>query len=248
MSFLFSAEMLDHRLPKTMQIFTLMRDAIIAMRLPPGEVIQEKEIAAQLGLSRTPVREALLALASQNLIIVRPNQGTIVSPIDIKLVLDGQFLRESLEPRIAKLAARFYRPEYNIEFDEIINRQRFAAINVNTSYFFALDDEFHKLIAKCANMPEIWLTLHGGTGHLDRVRRLAFTVEQHYESVINEHEALYHAVRRGDETSAEELMTVNLEVYDSLMILLDKHRHYFEKDDAILSRLDSKKGLRHLLG
>ncbi len=78
-------------------------------------------------------------------------------------------------------------------------------------------------------MPEIWLTLHGGTGHLDRVRRLAFTVEQHYESVINEHEALYHAVRRGDETSAEELMTVNLEVYDSLMILLDKHRHYFEK-------------------
>ena len=51
MSFLFSAEMLDHRLPKTMQIFTLMRDAIIAMRLPPGEVIQEKEIAAQLGLS-----------------------------------------------------------------------------------------------------------------------------------------------------------------------------------------------------
>ncbi|MBK0004408.1 GntR family transcriptional regulator [Erwinia sp. S38] len=248
MGFLFSAEMLDHRLPKTMQIFTLMRDAIIAMRLPPGEVIQEKEIAAQLGLSRTPVREALLSLAAQNLIIVRPNQGTIVSPIDIKLLLDGQFLRESLEPRIARLAARFYRPDYAIEFDEIINRQRFAAANANTSYFFALDDEFHKLIAKCANMPEIWLTLHGGTGHLDRVRRLAFSVEQHYEAVIQEHEALYQAIRRGDEESAAELMTINLEVYDSLMILLDKHRHYFEKDDALLSQLETKQGLQHLLG
>lgn len=248
MGFLFSSEMLEHRLPKTMQVFTLMRDAIIAMRLPPGEAIQEKDIAAQLGLSRTPVREALLSLANQNLIIVRPNQGTLVSPIDIKLVLDGQLLRESLEPRLAKLAARFYRADYDIEFEEIIKRQRFAAANTNTSYFFSLDDEFHKLIAKCANMPEIWLTLHGGTGHLDRVRRLAFTVEQHYESVIKEHEALYHAIKRGDETSAEELMTVNLEVYDSLMILLDKHRHYFEKDDELLSQLTSKNGLRHLLG
>ncbi|QGY33061.1 GntR family transcriptional regulator [Pantoea cypripedii] len=248
MGFLFSPEMLDHRLPKTMQVFTLMRDAIIAMRLPPGEVIQEKDIAMQLGLSRTPVREALLSLANQNLIIVRPNQGTLVSPIDIKLVLDGQFLRESLEPRLAKLAARFYRSEYDIEFDEIINRQRFAAANTNTSYFFSLDDEFHKLIAKCANMPEIWLTLHGGTGHLDRVRRMAFAVEQHYDAVIKEHEALYQAIRRGDESSAEELMIINLEVYDSLMILLDKHRHYFEKDDELLSHLASKSGLNRLLG
>ncbi|MFE8147145.1 GntR family transcriptional regulator [Brenneria goodwinii] len=248
MSFLFSTDMLDHRLPKTMQVFTLMRDAIIAMRLPPGEIIQEKEIAAQLGLSRTPVREALLSLAAQNLIIVRPNQGTFVSPIDIKMVLDGQFLRESLEPRIARLAARFFNEEMAIEFEEIINRQKFAASGENTNYFFALDDAFHKLIAKCANKSEIWLTLHGGTGHLDRVRRLAFSVEQHYESVIKEHSALYQAIRDRDEDSAHKLMTINLEIYDSLMILLEKHRHYFEKNDALLAKLETKSGLRQLLG
>jgi GntR family transcriptional regulator, rspAB operon transcriptional repressor len=86
--------------------FAWLRDEILSGRMRPGQALSENEIAQRLGVSRTPVREAIIRLESEGLLEVRPQVGTTVSPIDVDAVADVQFLREAIECRTVALAAR----------------------------------------------------------------------------------------------------------------------------------------------
>ncbi|WP_245490590.1 GntR family transcriptional regulator [Mesorhizobium sp. M7A.F.Ca.US.011.01.1.1] len=90
---------LTDSLPKTHQVYEIIREAIISMRLPPEAVLAEKEICAELGISRTPLREAILNLATQNLVVIRPSGGTVVNRIVLRQVLQGHMVRDTLEVR-----------------------------------------------------------------------------------------------------------------------------------------------------
>src|SRR5882757_7697286 len=102
---LFLDRMLNPALPKTAQVYDMMRRAIVGLELRPGEPVNEKLICEQLGISRTPLREAILQLHAERLVEVWPNAGTHVSPIDLREVMDGQIVRESLEMKVVRLAA-----------------------------------------------------------------------------------------------------------------------------------------------
>ncbi len=86
--------------------FAWLRDEILSGRLRPGQALSENEIAQRLGVSRTPVREAIIRLESEGLLVVRPQVGTTVAPIDVDAVSDVQFLREAIECRTVGLAAQ----------------------------------------------------------------------------------------------------------------------------------------------
>ena len=79
------------------QVISELRSRIISLELPPGTSISENELATTLGVSRTPIREALLILAEEQLVEVFPRVGTFVTPVDVRLVKNSQFLREALE-------------------------------------------------------------------------------------------------------------------------------------------------------
>ncbi|MDQ0474058.1 GntR family transcriptional regulator [Labrys wisconsinensis] len=198
----FDAARLDMRLPKTTQLYELVRGAIIAMVLPPGEAILEREICARLGVSRTPLREAVLQLATERLVVVRPGGGTFVNAIDLGEVLAGQLVRDTLEVRLTRLAARRFAPEQAKDFELSLYRQKEAARRRDVSEFFELDNGFHRLVCTVSGISGSWRTLHAATGQLDRVRRLAFPIEDNYETVLAEHAAIYEGVRRHDEAAA----------------------------------------------
>ena len=84
-------DLIDPALPKTAQVYGIMRRAIVNLHLAPGSNVNEKLICDQLGISRTPLREAILQLQSENLVTVVPNSGTYVSRIDLQSVFDGTF-------------------------------------------------------------------------------------------------------------------------------------------------------------
>ena len=88
------------------QVYALLQEEIATIRIPPGTALSEKMLAERLGVSRTPVREALIRLSEDGLVYIVPKSGTFVSPIDVDAVLDAHLIRESLLCATVFLAAR----------------------------------------------------------------------------------------------------------------------------------------------
>jgi DNA-binding GntR family transcriptional regulator len=215
---------IDDRLSKSDQVYEIIRAAIISMKFRPGALIVEKEICRQLDISRTPLREAILQLANENLVIVRPGGGTFVNQIILRDVLNGQITRDTLEMRLVRLAARNFRPEFADELEVNLLRQKLAAERKDASEFFELDNQFHRLVCNCSGFPNAWHTIHGATGQLDRVRRHAFLTENNYLEVRSEHAQIYECIKRNDEdgaaaafqTQLDSTMTTTIELIRSL--------------------------------
>lgn len=198
----FNTAQIHHKLPKTAQVYELLRAAIISTMLPPGAPIVEKEICEGLGVSRTPLREAIIQLTSESLVVVRPGGGTFVNLIDLKEVLNGQLTRDSLEARVVRLAARNYSPELSAAFDVCLFQQRGAAERRDMNEFFDLDNQFHKLICECSGFPHAWKTIHGTTGQLDRVKRYTLPSDDHFVESLQAHLKLYDLIKAHDEDGA----------------------------------------------
>jgi DNA-binding GntR family transcriptional regulator len=243
----FHPELLDHRLPKTAQVYELLRSAIISLRLQPGDVISEKELCAQLDISRTPLREAVLQLANQKLITIKPNSSTSVSLIKLKDVIEGQIVRESIEYRTVRLAARFYEKDRIDPFTTLLMRQKFASEHRSVDEFYALDEEFHRIICECSGYPNLWRLLNGAKGQLDRVRRMAFPAQNQFAEVIEEHERIADAIRASDEEAAVEAMRVHIDsIYETLKVLSVKHPDFFAEDSATITNCDSLEDFKRL--
>src|SRR3982750_163958 len=91
--------------PARTQVYATLRDAIIRAELPPGRKLSENELAGWLGVSRTPIREALVRLRDERLVEIVPQLGTFVSRISPQAVQDAQFIREALECSAVRRAA-----------------------------------------------------------------------------------------------------------------------------------------------
>ncbi len=193
---------IDARLPKTAQVYELLREAIIVMKLPPGVSIVEREICEQLDISRTPLREAILQLAVEGLVIVKPSGGTYVNLIESDQVLQGQVLRDTLETRLVRLAAREYREDLTADFELSLFQQRAAYEKGDVDTFFKLDNLFHKLVCQSTSYPNSWRIIHGATGQLDRIRRYALPKENHLYRSLVEHGRIFECIRNRDEEAA----------------------------------------------
>lgn len=196
--------------PKAVWAYNVIRDAIITMKLAPGETLNEKETCAELGISRTPMREALLRLAQEGLVNIVPSGGTFVNKIAMRKVIEGHLIRSSLEMRTVRLAARNFDPVHEKDLDLLIFRQQEAAKRRDIDEAFKVDNEFHRLLCRIAGFPNVWQTIHNATGQLDRVRRQAFPKIGYFEEVLEEHVALYAAIKARDESEAAKLLKEHL--------------------------------------
>ncbi|MCB1357495.1 MAG: GntR family transcriptional regulator [Maritimibacter sp.] len=193
---------LDDKRPKSAQVYELLRAAIIEMKLLPGAPIIEKEICSSLNISRTPLREAIIQLDSDGLIVVKPGGGTYVNLIDLKAVLNGQLTRDSLEARVVRLAARNYQPKFESRFEVLLFQQKGAVEREDMNEFHELDNGFHKLICECAGFANAWDTIHGATGQLDRIRRYALPNGDHFKESFHEHGQIFGLIKARDEDGA----------------------------------------------
>jgi len=221
-------EMMDLALPKSAQVYDLIRRAIVGLSLPPGIGINEKAICEQLGISRTPLREAILRLSAENLVAVIPNSGTYVSRIDLQTVFDGQLVRDALEMKVVRLAAVRMSPLFERRLDFSMHQQRRLALELDYDGFYELDEAFHSMICEFGASPRIWKIVHGAKAQLDRVRRLAFPVPKHLEVVLAEHTAIVDGLRLRDPNLAASAMKAHLDrVFQTIRTLMVQKRDYF---------------------
>ncbi len=150
-----------------------LKEAIMTLKLSPGANIDEKRIAEQFGISRTPVREALLRLREEHLIDVQSQAHTRVSLIDYDLVQDAIFIRDAIETQVQIKLCGCLDPAYHLRLRENLNRQKFCVDNPDMRpEYFSLDNSFHHLIFEAAGCSFAWSLLKTACTHLDRVRYL----------------------------------------------------------------------------
>lgn len=226
---------IDPALPKTAQVYGIMRRAIVNLHLSPGSIVNEKLICEQLGISRTPLREAILQLQVENLVSVVPNSGTYVSRIDLQSVFDGQLVRDALELKVVRLAATRMTPQFERALDFNIFQQKRMAQDLDYDGFYELDEAFHSMICEFGASAHIWKIINGAKAQLDRVRRLSFPLSSHLEVVLNEHVAVVDGLKLRDPDAAAAAMQVHLErVFTVIRRHIVERRDYFSTDAAIV--------------
>ncbi len=223
--------MIDPALPKTAQVYAIMRRAIVNLHLSPGAMVNEKLICDQLGISRTPLREAILQLQTENLVSVVPNSGTYVSRIDLQSVFDGQLVREALELKVVRLAAARMTPQFERALDFSMHQQKRMAADVDYDEFYILDEAFHAMICAFGASSHIWKIINGAKAQLDRVRRMSYPLVSHLDVVIGEHMAVVDGLKQRDPEAAAAAMKVHVErVFTMIRRLVAERRDYFAAD------------------
>jgi DNA-binding GntR family transcriptional regulator len=212
-------------------VYDALSQAIVSTELEPGRQISENEIADKLGVSRTPVREALARLRDDQLVQIVPQLGTFVSRISVAGVDDAQFLREALECSAVRLATEHADAGDVAQLNAIISGQEVARDAADPAAFFVLDDELHSSLCELSGRPIAWTIVARANGHLNRVRRLSLAEPSYIAEMIKEHKGVVDAVGRGEPDAAEDALRHHLRmVLSDLPNIRNAHPEYFEDD------------------
>ncbi|WEX74189.1 GntR family transcriptional regulator [Sinorhizobium numidicum] len=198
------------RVTTSSAIYDQLHAAIVSLQMKPGMALQEKRISEEFGVSRTPVREALLRLAEAGLVEIFPQSGTFVSRIPVAAIPEAVVIRKSLEGTTVKHAAEVASAGDIARLDAIIARQRVHAGLNETSLFHEQDEAFHESISAIAGYPGVWTILRTVKLQIDRARRLTLPVLGRMNSVIEEHMTIRDAIAAHDRERAHAAMMHHL--------------------------------------
>ncbi|MCI8517964.1 MAG: GntR family transcriptional regulator [Hungatella sp.] len=190
----------------------ILKDNIIRLEMEPGSSISDREVAAKLSLSRTPVREALLELAKAKVVEIYPQRGSVVSLIDYDLVEEAYFVRSVLETAVVELACERANEDSLAELESNVKLQKFYQQDLVVEKLMELDDEFHRLLFKMTGKLQAYEMMKGMMVHFDRVRNLALGTMKD-KSLVEEHEKILTAVGERDPGAARKVMTIHLSRY-----------------------------------
>jgi DNA-binding GntR family transcriptional regulator len=208
----------------TEQIHRLLRGDILSTVLRPGDAMSEARMAARFGVSRTPVREAFKRLVEEGFLMVVPQVGTFVAPIDLASVHDSQFVRETLECRTVALAARHIDDAGKAALERHIRQQERDVATGDRASFFRHDDAFHAELSRLSGHPSVWSLIEGVKAQLDRVRCLSLESAAWPDMILREHRGIVDCVVSGNEAAAEKAMRAHLRtVFDAIETIARNH-------------------------
>ncbi|MGN6550793.1 MAG: GntR family transcriptional regulator [Pararhizobium sp.] len=188
---------IDPKLPIATQAHAWIKRAILTLELKPNEALSEKELALKFGISRTPVREALIKLADEGLVDIFPQRGTYVSPIRVPEVIEAQFIREALETAVVRKAAETADERLKARLRANLAEQHAAMEAGRHQDFMQLDEAFHHAFSDFCNAPRAWRVIQNVKGQLDRVRYLSLPHPGHVAQLYQQHKAVADAVEAG---------------------------------------------------
>ncbi|MCG6112578.1 MAG: GntR family transcriptional regulator [Paracoccus sp.] len=184
----------------TDQIFEALYARVVNLTLPPGAKLSEAEVAAQMGVSRQPVRDAFYRLSQLGFIQIRPQRATTVTPISTEAVMQAYFVRSALEEATMREAALRLQPADWNSLDRLIELQEAASHADRRADFHALDDQFHRDICAAAGKEFVWNLVRDNKGHMDRARFLSLSYGS--STAWIEHRTILAALRARDPDAA----------------------------------------------
>lgn len=194
----------------------VIRENIIQLELAPGAMVSENEISAQLGLSRTPVREALIELSKVGIVEILPQKGSRIALIDYALVEEARFMRLVLEcAMVERLCTQGLTDEQYARMSESLRLQEFHIENPIGKRYLHLDDQFHHYLFLFANSEVTYQLEKNFNVHFDRVRNICTNVEPIRESqLVHDHFMLFKHITEGNVEEAKKCITIHLTRYE----------------------------------
>lgn len=193
-------------LPIRLRVAAILRKALLAGQFLPGEELSLTDIAARMGVSRTPVREAFQALAAEGLLELRMNRGAVVVGIDEKFIRDHFELRLLLECEAVKRAVR-----NQVDMAKLLNLQQWAESHLDTmteAEYRNYNQQLHMEFWKAAGnqklydlLSSLWNGPSGGNAGRD---------PDHEKISIREHREMLEYMHTGDEDAASQVMAAHI--------------------------------------
>jgi len=215
------------------QVRALLRREIIAGRLLPRSMLSEQELSQRFGVSRTPIREALIKLAEENLVEIYPQYGSFVAPIKLREVFDSQFVRESLECSAIERAVERIDAAQVKALGALLRHQRVLHRAGDHDEFFLADERMHALIMEIAGHANAWRQVENAKAQMDRVRFLSMRNVRKRPSVIAEHTLIVDRLGHRDSAGAVAAMRSHLRgLFRSVEILATTEPGYFVEESV----------------
>ncbi|MEO6012834.1 MAG: GntR family transcriptional regulator [Devosia sp.] len=212
----------DRQLNVSRQVYELLRDKIQTIELRPGESINERRLSEWLGVSRTPIREAIRRLSGDGLIEIIPNVGTSVALVDPRRVYEFCVIRRSLECAAVEEAALRMTPAIARQLDRLIDEQDETIESGDMMRNITVDSAFHRLINETSGFATLAEMMQRVMGEILRARHLSIKLPGRLREPIIEHRAIVDALRAGDPAAASQAMRTHLDLsIASVMHVLD---------------------------
>jgi len=180
------------------QAVQALRKMIIFAELAPGELLPEGEIGQRLGISRTPMREALKTLAAEGLVELRPHRRARVSELKVREIEELFEVISGLEGMAARMAASRIQPATLKRLETLQNRMETIFRSGKLKEYFAINQAIHRLVVEAAGNSVLVATHHWLLGRAERARFLALQAPQRWNDSLREHRDILDCLRRGD--------------------------------------------------
>jgi DNA-binding GntR family transcriptional regulator len=186
------------------EAYTRILDRIVSLEMPPGSVVNEARLREELGIGRTPIREALQRLARENLVRSIPHRGTFVTDVNITDLARITEVRVVLEAHAARLAAEKLTTADRESIEELLVQLQGRVTDQRD--LMQLDQRIHRLVYRCSHNPFLEATLERYFNLSLRLWYLVLDREVRLREAVDEHVDLLRAILAGDGARAEDTM------------------------------------------
>ena len=214
------------------QAYQMIRRSIVFLHYRPGEKLALKDLSDNLGVGRTPVRESLVRLQQEGLVLTVPQSGTYVTQIDLDTAESQRFIREQLERQISIEACALATPADINAIDRAISLQETALAAHERGDFLISDNLMHQTIFEIANRRRIWDWLAGTNADLERYRWLRVqTQDLQWDTIMDEHRQLRDAIVERNPTEVGFLVSKHLHMmFHDRDVVMSQFPDYFRSE------------------
>ncbi|MFD1696161.1 GntR family transcriptional regulator [Roseibium aestuarii] len=192
------------------RVYDSLRTAILSMQLPPGTMLRKQVICAQLGVSRSPVSEAITRLAVEGLVEVIPQSGSRVTKFSMAEIREGAFLREAVELAAVAKVATDRTEEQLAELTRNLRLQALYLEDNDYDGFYREDERMHDMILAFTGFPKIQTLATTGWVQVNRARQMLLPLEDRAHGAYEEHRPIIDAIRDRDAEAARAAMQRHL--------------------------------------
>ena len=184
------------------RVYASLRQAILSLNLRPGDILRKPEICAALGVSRSPVSEAVARLAGEHLVRVVPQAGTYVARFSLDEIREGAFLREALEIAAVELVARTVTEAQLVQLRRNLRLQAALIEDQDFAGFYQADAAMHELILSFTGFRRVAGLADTAWVHVNRARQLVLPAPGRIQATLTEHQAILTAIEARDPVAA----------------------------------------------
>ncbi|MBL9050329.1 MAG: GntR family transcriptional regulator [Tabrizicola sp.] len=206
------------------RVYQTLRQAILSLTYRPGEILRKPEICDALGVSRSPVADAVARLQAEGLVDVVPQAGTFVARFSMQEIREGAFLREAIELAAIERVAERITDEQLTLLRRNLTVQAALVADGDTPGFYAMDAAMHELLLNFTGFPKLAQVSETAWLHVNRARQLVLPVPGRIPATLAEHQAILAALEARDPAQARLAVRSHLRQLISYLEPLERDR------------------------